>query len=387
RMKARRGADPASRLAHTTGAALALLAVPVLLDTTWVTIGWTLLAGVLMVSGLRERDFWQRLTGLAVMAIGIFRVTFLDNPASSGGIRNFQPLLNGEFLAGLVALALMGWTFWAYHHYEDRLRDGERKWRSSFLVVSVVVLVWKLSVEMIGFFEWRERVRGVEAEPNQWLWLLLLWTVCGLAIVLSGIRTRYLALRRPGYAVLGVALLGTVGTSLALGVDLVQTYRPVFNLPFLQGTVLAATLMVLAWRVKASAADLGRSERGLATPLLVTAILLFFVKVSLEVLAYFKLGSVGPTANLVLKSQLTLSMVWGLYAGAVIAIGFARHFKPVRVLGMSLLGLTVLKVFLVDMQSLARGYRIAAFVALGVLLLAVSLLYQRERRAELENDA
>ncbi len=188
------------------------------------------------------------------------------------------------------------------------------------------------------------------------------------------------------YIVLAAYLLGTVGTSLALGVDLVQTYRPVFNLPFLQGAALAATLLVLAWRVKASAADLGGSERGLATPLLVTAVLLFFVKVSLEVLAYFKLGSVGPTANLVLKSQLTLSVVWGLYAGAVIAIGFARHFKPVRVLGMSLLGLTVLKVFLVDMQSLARGYRIAAFVALGVLLLAVSLLYQRERRAELESE-
>jgi uncharacterized membrane protein len=358
----------------------------VLLDTTWVTIGWTLLAGVLMVSGLRERDFWQRLTGLAVMAIGIFRVTFLDNPASGGGIRNFQPLLNGEFLAGLVALALMGWTFWAYHRYEDRLRAGERKWRSSFLVVSVMVLVWRLSVEMIGFFEWRERVRGVEAEPNQWLWLLLLWTVCGLAIILSGIRTRYLALRSPGYAVLGMALLGTAGTSLALGVDLVQTYRPVFNLPFLQGAAMAATLLVLAWRVKASVADLGRFERGLATPLLLTAILLFFIKVSLEVLAYFKLGSAGATASLVLKSQLTLSLVWGLYAGAVIATGFARHFKPVRVLGMSLLGLTVLKVFLVDMQSLARGYRIAAFVALGVLLLAVSLLYQRERRAELENQ-
>jgi len=46
-----------------------------------------------------------------------------------------------------------------------------------------------------------------------------------------------------------------------------------------------------------------------------------------------------------------------------------------------LLGLTVLKVFLLDMQSLDRGYRIVAFLALGILLLIVSLLYQRERNA------
>ena len=67
-------------------------------------------------------------------------------------------------------------------------------------------------------------------------------------------------------------------------------------------------------------------------------------------------------------------------AGAVIWAGFARRFKPVRLLGMSLLGITVTKLFMVDMQSLDKGYRIVAFVGMGVLLLVISLLYQRDRR-------
>ena len=383
-MKSRRGEDPASRLAHTTAAALALMAVPVLLDAAWVTIGWTVLAGILLMSGLREKDFWQRATGLAVLVIGMFRVAFLDVPSSRDTVKGFLPLINGDFLAGLAALGLMGWIFWAYHRYEDRLRPAELKWRSSFLVVAISTLVWKLSAELAAYFQWRQNVHGVEAEPDQWLWMALLWTACGLATILIGLRTRYLPLRRPGYVFLSVALTGTVLFSLGQGVDLVQAYRPIFNLPFLQGAVLAAALGVLAWRVKRSPSDLGPTERSLSTPLMLVAILLMFVKVSLEVLAYFKLGGAGAAANQVLKSQLTLSVVWGLYAGAVIAVGFARRFKPVRLLGMSLLGLTVLKVFLVDMQSLARGYRIAAFVALGVLLLGISLLYQRERRSELE---
>ena len=51
-------------------------------------------------------------------------------------------------------------------------------------------------------------------------------------------------------------------------------------------------------------------------------------------------------------------------------------------LGIVLLAATVLKVFLVDMQALDRGYRIVAFVVLGVLLLAISRLYQRELRRD-----
>jgi len=45
------------------------------------------------------------------------------------------------------------------------------------------------------------------------------------------------------------------------------------------------------------------------------------------------------------------------------------------------LAVLVGKVFLLDMQELERGYRIASFVGVGILLLAVSLLYQRERTA------
>ena len=49
---------------------------------------------------------------------------------------------------------------------------------------------------------------------------------------------------------------------------------------------------------------------------------------------------------------------------------------------MSILGLLVLKVFVLDMQELERGYRIASFVGVGLLLLLISVLYQRERRVE-----
>lgn len=386
-MRKRQGSSPATRLSHTTGVALAALAVPVLFDLAWVTLGWTVLAGILVLTGLRERDLWQRATGLVVLVVGLFRAAFVDIPVDRSFAGGFHPLWNGEFWAGLALLGLVAWLFWAYHRYTERLHRWELRWRSSLLVVGTLVLLWKLSLELLGSFSLRQRLLQTGPDRDFWLWLLGLWSVYGLAALLIGLRSRYLPLRRPGYLIVGLAVGGTVISVLAGGVGLVRDYRLLLNLPFLQGVVLTVALLALARQLGRSASGLRPFERRLRTPLLLTAVLVLFAKVSLEVSAYFELGGALPTPNLALKSQLTLSLVWGLYAGLVIGIGFARRFKPLRLLGMFLLGLTVLKVFFVDMQSLARGYRIAAFVALGVLLLTVSLLYQRERRTQAEPDA
>jgi uncharacterized membrane protein len=47
------------------------------------------------------------------------------------------------------------------------------------------------------------------------------------------------------------------------------------------------------------------------------------------------------------------------------------------VLGMLFLGVTVLKVFFIDLSSLETFYRIISFIVLGLLLLAVSYGYNR----------
>ena len=49
----------------------------------------------------------------------------------------------------------------------------------------------------------------------------------------------------------------------------------------------------------------------------------------------------------------------------------------VRQIGMALLTIPVAKLFVFDVFLLERGYRVAAFVTLGVLLLGAGLVYQR----------
>jgi len=64
---------------------------------------------------------------------------------------------------------------------------------------------------------------------------------------------------------------------------------------------------------------------------------------------------------------------------AVIVIGVWRRSSVDRLLGLTLLGLVIAKLYCYDVWLLNRFYRITAFIALGLLLLASSYLYSRFR--------
>jgi uncharacterized membrane protein len=59
-------------------------------------------------------------------------------------------------------------------------------------------------------------------------------------------------------------------------------------------------------------------------------------------------------------------------------VGFWRASAFVRWQALIVIGFTIGKVFIYDTSQLDRIYRIISFVALGVLLLAVSFAYQRD---------
>jgi uncharacterized membrane protein len=70
---------------------------------------------------------------------------------------------------------------------------------------------------------------------------------------------------------------------------------------------------------------------------------------------------------------------WFLLAGAALLVfGFRRRSALLRWQALVLLAVTICKVFLLDTSTLSQGYRIVSFLALGVLLLAVSFAYQRD---------
>lgn len=72
-----------------------------------------------------------------------------------------------------------------------------------------------------------------------------------------------------------------------------------------------------------------------------------------------------------------VTILWGVAALVLVAVGFLDRAKPLRLVGLIGLALCILRVFAVDIQSMF--YRIAAFIILGVVLLAVGFVYNKFR--------
>jgi uncharacterized membrane protein len=83
------------------------------------------------------------------------------------------------------------------------------------------------------------------------------------------------------------------------------------------------------------------------------------------------------------QGQLQLSALWGLAGVAGLVIGLRLCERTVRMGAWGLLALVAAKVFLYDLAALTSVYRVASFLALGVLLLLGALAYQRMRPQEL----
>jgi len=76
-----------------------------------------------------------------------------------------------------------------------------------------------------------------------------------------------------------------------------------------------------------------------------------------------------------------ISILMAIYASALVVTGVALRSALNRILGLGLFALVIVKLYLLDVWSLSRGFRIIAFLALGGLLLLVSYLYSRYKPA------
>jgi uncharacterized membrane protein len=95
-------------------------------------------------------------------------------------------------------------------------------------------------------------------------------------------------------------------------------------------------------------------------------------------LNYSSPASIENSENIYNKAG--LSILWGLSSFIMIWLGMSNRFKPLRIIALTVFGITLVKLFAFDIQNISPGGKIAAFILLGVLLLIVSFMYQRLKK-------
>ena len=323
---------------------------------------WAIYACAGVILGLRARHAALRWTGYLLLIAALI-------PAIGTGVDTvLQPFWNARCLSLLFAAAMMAGLCWVLARRRDRLHGSESGIIEVLSNLASVVVLGALTYEIYGAFSlWG--VVPLIAWPNAALFTIAsFWMIYSVAILLLGHRLKMPGMRIVAHLMCGIGIvLLAIGSSRAAALP----WMPIVNLRF--ASFLIATASIAAFAIVSR-----RNEEGIAPHILVpiaAAILLWgMTQETYESCRYYQaaLGSDWSRAG-----QMGMSLVWTVFGVILLVGGIIRRYQPIRLMALGLLGITALKVFLLDLGYLATPYRILSFGGLGLALIGISWLYSR----------
>ena len=364
---ARRVPDDAGTVIAHEGLAWTSLTIafPLALDGQWVTLGWAVEGLVLIWAASRLTTPVAPLGGLLALTLAVARASWLD--VGWGWIAH--PVWNLTYAVHLlVVVAVAGAGGLAIRARPEGL--------GGLAPASLRDILWVGASGLQAALLWRE--------PTG------LWPACLLIAELLVIGLLARALPAPAWTVATVLVGLVVLARVWVADDALarEASASLVSAPLLV-RILACIAFAVAGKTAADAAgdsDLSLVLRwglpGLAAVLLLATLSLHWVRYQNEFArAARQARDFAEVARVEWRTQVGLSLLWTFYAAGALASGFVGGTPVVRYGALALFGLTVVKVFLVDLAAVSTVYRVVSFLVLGVVLLGVSALYQKARRA------
>jgi uncharacterized membrane protein len=318
----------------------------------WAAFGFQLVVFLLFAAA----DLAPAARGMTLRAenwIRLFANPFVFFAAGYAMIDRDHPAWAGAF-ALVLAAVYAGLAQWAAGARSDK--------RITLALVGVALLFVTLAIP-------------IQLEAH---WITLAWAVQGAILAWISVRLSSAAWRAGSLAVFALAVFRYLAFDTPWNFRAVFT--PVVNAYFLSGLALAVALGVGAWLLRAGAR---REAIGVA----LAAMFVTWFATTAEIYSYVETlqreTGVDYTQqrNIQWFGHMTASVVWALYASLLVGVGLRAKLPAARWAGLALFAVTVLKAFFVDIPVLEGIYRVAALIALGILLLAAGWGYQRIRRS------
>jgi uncharacterized membrane protein len=244
----------------------------------------------------------------------------------------------GVFLI-LIAVFFLGMTFIARER-------GQRNMFEAFFILCITYVTIAIPVQLNG------------------AWIPLAWAVEGFLLVRSGLRVETRGLRVLGYIALGLAAIG----ALVNGFEYDFGHRTAGYVVTI--IALYATANILS-RDKEQT-DLIKIMTGV---LVGVASVLLVIAVAVEIMDYNGLFQ-GTTSNV---RQVVLTIAWAAIAVGYIVAGFIGRSHVMRIGGLVLFAVTVLKILLIDLDNLPTIYRTVVTIIVGLIALGASFAYIKNK--------
>lgn len=345
-------------------------AVPLWVGREWLAVLWSLLLPITLWIANRIEEPWLR-RGLWVGAPAVLlAVLFSGFPAGNRPIFNWL-----AYGLGVPTLCFAAAAWLARRASDLRL-----------------MLMLQASTVILGFLlitlEIRHLFHGAAFKSASFGFaesgtLVLLWGLMALATWRLAERRGEARIRWIAYGLAILAALATLGLVWLMANPMLRPI-PVAGLPILNSALYVfgsgfAVFLAMAYVLRRSRLDLPNRQIPLAVAVAI-ALADGFLGVSAlnrhlfrgEMIQFSLFdGAIGDA------ELYGYSVAWLLYGGLIMVLAVWRQIPQLRHAAAGIVLLVVLKVFLVDASGLTGLYRVASFLGLGLVLLALGYLYQR----------
>jgi uncharacterized membrane protein len=367
------------------------MTMPLLLSAEWVTASWALQALVLIWIAEKLGSEFVRQVGYVLFAIVLFRFSFIDlrtqflaaPPSADLSWSDYvQELVQRVLMFGIpIASLAVGYRLLSKREAVDSHAAESQAVDRANDVPSWIHGNWAMKVLLVAAFATLfvylhlelNRTFGYFYAPVRLPLLTLLWVgLCAFLLFESVVQQSLVLTWLFALAVVAVLMklfafdLVAWDVSPKFVYDGPYSFRDAVLRLVDFGAVagfLAAAYAFLAGRTQAATI---RSFLGFAS------LAMLFIYLTLEVNTFLHEYLPGMQSG-------GVSILWSLFALALIFRGIARRAAAVRYLGLALFAIVTWKVFFVDLAQLDQFYRIVAFILLGVLTLVGSFAYLKYR--------
>lgn len=207
-------------------------------------------------------------------------------------------------------------------------------------------------------------------------WITMGWLVESAVLLWIAVRTKTDFLR---YLAVAALILG-IFRLLAFPIRADQL---ILNARFATYLVAIAILGGIIFFGRRAASE---RERGFIAAAVIALNVLALIALTSEAEGYFDRqeaqtyaveGYGAGTHQVWMARAFTESAIWLLYGAGLMTVGFRSKSAFLRWQALALIAVTIIKVFFYDSRDLNTGYRVLSFIALGVVLLAISFVYFR----------
>ena len=221
----------------------------------------------------------------------------------------------------------------------------------------------------------------IQLEQN---WIAVGWAVEAVVLAWVGFRLGNGKTRLASLLILGLVAIRLLFYDSEFNPGGARYFTFLFNKRSFTFAVGILAIFALAYLYAQHREKLTGLESGVMGGLVVLAnfLLLFFLTTEFEhhfEIQYYRTKIYELQRVINSQKQLSVSALWALYSMLLVAIGIARRYQLIRLLAIILFGLTIFKVFLLDLSELEKIYRIISFIGLGIILLTASFMYQKYR--------